>query len=107
MTTRSKQREIQTSDILTQVFPKIVEAGWTESHKLDLIAFICRFVDDWYLEQMCSGILARGETARFEENIESLIQEGFLKYERTPNQEKTFSEGDGTISFPAREKESR
>tara|TARA_R110002033_G_scaffold104836_4_gene152262 strand:+ start:1167 stop:1448 length:282 start_codon:yes stop_codon:yes gene_type:complete len=93
MTTRSKQREIQTSDILTQVFPKIVEAGWTESQKLSLIAFICRFVDDWYLEQMSSDVLTRIE--------------GLLQQQRTPNQEKTFSEGDGTISFPAREKESR
>ena len=93
MTTRSKQREIQTSDILTQVFPKIVEAGWTESQKLSLIAFICRFVDDWYLDQMSSDVLTRIE--------------GLLQQQRTPNQEKTFSEGDGTISFPAREKESR
>jgi|TARA_R110000824_G_scaffold113397_1_gene263100 hypothetical protein len=93
MTTRSKQREIQTSDILTQVFPKIVEAGWTESQKLSLIAFICRFVDDWYLEQMSSDVLTRIE--------------GLLQQQRTPNQEKTFSKGDGTISFPAREKESR
>mgnify|MGYP003133676210 FL=1 len=93
MTTRSKQREIQTSDILTQVFPKIVEAGWTESQKLSLIAFICRFVDDWYLEQMTSDVLTRIE--------------GLLQQQRTPNQEKTFSEGDGTISFPTKEKESR